>query len=283
MKEELTVDKAIQKGHQMVNYPIFAIMVLGLGLTFFFAIYLQSGLAMIVGFLLTFIAAWIWWSFRITKWRIWAFENCRNVHELKRRAINEKLIWPDGNRFERTEIRSLEQKNRLNLIDKKFSRKDKPEVVLDDGTTKTETKIYYSRVSIIINWLSVVMAVVFGVILIIKGSLSGYFVILLSLLVFYYAYQKTIIKDAIIVLNPNGIKTLNTSFTPWENIEMIETQRRGMGKNSKWYLVIQFKNNDINGLSGDELEVNDLSESPESISKLIKLYQQRNRLRKDRP
>jgi hypothetical protein len=45
----------------------------------------------------------------ITKWRVWAFENVRNVHELKKRAIQEKLISADSSIFEKTEIRTERQ------------------------------------------------------------------------------------------------------------------------------------------------------------------------------
>jgi hypothetical protein len=48
----------------------------------------------------------------ITKWRLWAFENVRNVHELKERAVQAKLIWPDHSIFEKMEIRSASDKER---------------------------------------------------------------------------------------------------------------------------------------------------------------------------
>lgn len=38
-------------------------------------------------FLFGFVLGWLVWSFMITQWRIWAFGNGRNVHELKKRAI----------------------------------------------------------------------------------------------------------------------------------------------------------------------------------------------------
>lgn len=56
------------------------------------------------------VAAWSWWSWQVPKWRIWALRNVTDWLELKRRAVEDKLIWPDGHFFEKTEIKSAEQR-----------------------------------------------------------------------------------------------------------------------------------------------------------------------------
>jgi uncharacterized coiled-coil protein SlyX len=78
----------------------------------------------------------------ITKWRVWAFENVRNVHELKKRAIQEKLISADSSIFEKTEIRTAKDKERLRLLAHKFEQDD---LFQDDLTIANETTIYYSK------------------------------------------------------------------------------------------------------------------------------------------
>lgn len=42
--EKITVDQAIQRGQQMVNYPIFAIMIIGFGFSIYLVTILKSGL-----------------------------------------------------------------------------------------------------------------------------------------------------------------------------------------------------------------------------------------------
>ncbi|MDF1699392.1 MAG: hypothetical protein P1U56_26300 [Saprospiraceae bacterium] len=121
---QLTVNKAIWKGHQMVNFPVTFIMIVGFGLTIYFS---NLGLGSLYTGLLgccTFIFMWLWWSIQTTKWRILAFGNVRNVHELKRRAIEEKLIWGDDSWFNRTEIWTAEQKSKWAEIEKKFQKED---------------------------------------------------------------------------------------------------------------------------------------------------------------
>ena len=275
--ENLTVDKAIQKGHQWVNYPVAAILIIGIAFSVLLVGILKSGFGFLIGFAATFALAWLWWSFMITKWRIWAFENCRNVHELRRRAVNEKLIWPEGSIFEKTEIRNFEQKKKLKSLNKKFQMKDEPEIIFDDGSVPYETKIYYSKISKAILWVFGIGLCGSGLYLATDGNLFGYIVILISIFFLYDAYKKTSIREAYVTLNSKGIQTLNTAFIEWKYIEFIEIKRRGYGKHSKWYLLVDFKKNDGHGNWGDELEINDLSVSPKKMGKLIRLYQQRNR------
>src|SRR5688572_28161200 len=103
MNETVSVDQAIAKGHRMVNYPVLIIMFGTLGLCLYLEIQKIFPFWIIpVGFGLAFGLAWLWWSIMITKWRLWAFDNVRNVHELKKRAVREKLIWADNSFFEKT-------------------------------------------------------------------------------------------------------------------------------------------------------------------------------------
>jgi hypothetical protein len=80
-----------------------------------------NGGIVVIFFLFEFVFAWLIWLFMITKWRIWAFQNVRNVHELKKRAIIEILIWEVGNFFEKTEIRSNHDKIKLKQLEVKIN------------------------------------------------------------------------------------------------------------------------------------------------------------------
>lgn len=273
----LTVNQAISKGHKWVNYPIFGIMLLGFGLTIYLMIIVKNAWIFPIGFVFTFVLMWFWWSFVITKWRIWAFGNCRNVHELKRKAINEKLIWPDGSRFEKTEIRTNWQREQLNIINKKFEKQDEIEILEDDNSIPNETRIYYSKISLAIYWVSGICLFLYGIYMSIEGDLFGYILLIISGFSIFYASNKSKQTDPYIVMNSKGIQTLNTSFTAWENIQLIQTERRGSGKYAKWHLDIEFKNQNSNGDWGDDIEISDLSESPKKIEKMISIYKQRNR------
>ena len=119
MKEEISVEKAIWKGHKMITFPVMIIIVSVIG----FGLFLEkkgfipswgNGVSLVAGISL----GWLYWSFLITKWRIWAFERVKNIDELKRQAVEGNLIWKDKSIFEKTEIRSAKQKEILRELDK---------------------------------------------------------------------------------------------------------------------------------------------------------------------
>lgn len=144
MFETVTVDEALSKGRKSINTPVLIIMFGLIVLSVYLVTALHiSGWFAAVGILFAFVIAWLYWSFAITKWRLWAFENVRNVHELKNRAVKEKLIWPDGSFWERTEIRSADEKQRLLNLQGKFN---SPDIFNDDHAVTNETVVYYSKI-----------------------------------------------------------------------------------------------------------------------------------------
>ena len=77
----------------------------------------QTGLA----FLLFFVVGWLFWSIMVTKWKIWAYSRVKKIHKLKRLAIENQLIWPDGKWFNKTEIATKSQKEKLAKLEKRFN------------------------------------------------------------------------------------------------------------------------------------------------------------------
>jgi hypothetical protein len=61
------------------------------------------------------VAAWTWWSWSVPQWRIWALRNCVDWPALRKQAVAGGLIWPDGWIFEKTELKSAEQR-KIELI-----------------------------------------------------------------------------------------------------------------------------------------------------------------------
>lgn len=118
-KEYKTIAEVIRRGQLTVNLPVgiillgFPLLVMGVTALLF------SGESMVIayfiGFVLSFFLAWTWWSYHIAKWRVWAFESTRKSDwaKLRQRAVAGNLIWPEGHRLERTEIRSPEQKRQI--------------------------------------------------------------------------------------------------------------------------------------------------------------------------
>lgn len=162
MRQEVSVDKAIWRGHLMVNLPILSVFI---GITVFW-FYLDAQTSLLPGWLFIliilggFLLAWLVWSIMITRWRIWAFENVRNVHELKKRAVEEKLIWRDGHIFEKTEIRTKNQREKLKKLNIKFDKKD---IYKEDYSLPIKTDIYYSKSSTTFQFIFSLFLVITGI------------------------------------------------------------------------------------------------------------------------
>ena len=118
-EEEIELNKVLNKGQIFINFPVMIVMFGLMGLSYYLnKIALISKSIMLVGFVISFILGWLVWSLFIAKWRIWAFEKTdERFHSiLKKEAIQAKLIWPDGHIFEKTEIRTDEQKAKIKAI-----------------------------------------------------------------------------------------------------------------------------------------------------------------------
>ena len=115
----VSIDAAIRRGNLLVTLPVRLLFVVPAVVAFLsrrlvhdslrnyrfaFAIFALIGIC--------FVAAWLWWSVAIPKWRLWAYERVEDIAEFKRRAVKAGLIWPDGSRFSRTEIKSAEHVER---------------------------------------------------------------------------------------------------------------------------------------------------------------------------
>ena len=218
MKKEITVDKAIKTGQLLVNLPSMIVMVATLVLCFYLGIHNILPYWIIpLGFFLAFIFSWFCWSILITKWRLWAFENVRNVHELKKKAIENKLIWNDGCIFEKTEIRSKSDKLKWAELQQKFKKND---IYYEDKSIPNSTHIYFSKLTNYTVMGLMLALLTQGIYLIVrtKNLMTG---ILFSLIGAYYSitkFRQASNSEPQIIIDNNGIKTINTNFKKWNEI-----------------------------------------------------------------
>ena|SRR2546425_8171798 len=100
----LSVRAAVDRGHALVNRPVRVIMglVMAVGGLLAFVFRRET-----LGFVLIIAApfiAWIWWSYAVPRWRSWALARGVDPDELQAVAQREKLVWPRGHIFEKTEF-----------------------------------------------------------------------------------------------------------------------------------------------------------------------------------
>jgi hypothetical protein len=269
MRGNVTVQQAISKGKiKLIVLPMFLIISF-----FFLGIYIHTlgyleGWIIGIGAVSGFILGWLAWSYFVVDWKIWAFENVRNVHELKRKAIQNNLIWEDGNWFNKTEIINYEQKQKLKQLEKKFLEND---VYYDDISLPKETIINFSKATIAFGIVFGIAAIGFPIYNYIDGDKNYFYLIFIGLGLFFLikSVQKITAKEPPIILNAQGIKLPKTDFMEWQNIRGEFLEARRSGKHVHNYLVFYYKN------QHQEIQIDDLDTNTEKLEKLLQVYRVR--------
>lgn len=237
----VTVDKALTRGQLTVNVPVFIIMFGVMGLCFYLATqkhipFYFAPASIVFGPLV----AWIYWSLAITRWRIWAFSNVDDVHELKALAISGQLIWQDGSFFERTEIRTNKERILINELEKRFKESKKKKQFVDDPSIPPVTKIFYSKLNLIYEILLMTACLSFGVYLLItKDSwIFGTGLILVGAYFVIKDFKKLTTFESQIIIDNKGIDITGNHY-PWTEIQDCTTTIEGSGKNSSTFLILE--------------------------------------------
>jgi hypothetical protein len=113
---EITVGYAVFIGFLVVNGPVLALLI---GTLFIVAKLVHNpGSWGPSVFACGFVAAWLYWSLSVPRWRLWAYQRVSNIGKLKKAAVSAGLIWRKGHFFERTEIMSSAQAAKLKELER---------------------------------------------------------------------------------------------------------------------------------------------------------------------
>ncbi|WP_298899826.1 hypothetical protein [uncultured Psychroserpens sp.] len=273
MKREVSVDEAIKKGQLIINVPVM-ICLIGCPVI---GIYLSNkdlipdwglGVAIVLGIAL----GWLIWSIVITKWRIWAFEHVRNVHELKKRAIETKLIWRDGHVFEKTEIRSKKDQQKLEELDLKFQEDD---IYEEDPSVPLVTKIYYSKKHSIFILLFGIFTVIISFALLLDDSLKSYIIGSFLLATGGYcvimSIKKTFNNTVQITIDKSGIQLVSEPKISWFEIYEDAITYEGMGKSSTAHLTFYDADDRFFKINLEDLKI-----KPARLEVILRTYRMRH-------
>ena len=270
MNETVSVDEAIRKGHRIVTYPSIAIMVGVAGVSVYAGTkHLLPGWSILMGVLVAFVGAWLYWSWKITKWRLWAFENVGDLRELKKRAVLENLIWEQGSWFEKTEIRSAAENRKWQKLKNRVQVK---EVFQDDLSIPSESVIRFSKGKMLVE-MALILIVVFLSIYFLYNNENGRFfwmlIIVLGIIRMFKRYRQSRNKNPQLILNEKGIETVAEGFTPWKNVFDEEVVGERSGKTSSYYLTYH------NQRGIQKLMIDDLDTDYNRLMHLLKVYRGR--------
>ena len=281
-KKIISVDDALKKGQKMVNYPALVILFVILGL-FFYLVFrkIMPLWAFPIVCVLTFGIILLYWNFIIIKWRLWAFENVRNVHELREKAIEDYIIWTDDSIFRKIEIRTAKEKEKWALLERKFERKD---IFIDDPTIPKETAILrrkfdFKKALIVLCFLGLGVFLLVIIINIYTLIISP----LLFITGFYFVYDMykdmTAPNEPHILLNEKGIKIISKGFFEWniiENARIVTT-----GSKHGTHSDLRFNHLNSSAFSKESsvlLSIDDLKTNEKTLNKLLAIYQGRYNL-----
>src|SRR5262245_49022892 len=98
MSQQIGVARAIWTGLFWVNGGVLLLL---FGPLFLVARLMpQPGYWSLAALIGGFVAAWLWWSVAVPRWRLWAYERVRDLAALRRSAVDVGLTWPSGHIFE---------------------------------------------------------------------------------------------------------------------------------------------------------------------------------------
>lgn len=272
MQETISVDKAIKKGIYSVNLPALLIFLIGLIASFAMAFILFRPYEMIVGFIVSYVLATAYRAITAAKWRNWAFDKVRNVHELRERALSEKLLYPTNRLgFGIINYNSESQKKQWEQLHAKFQQ---PDIFMDDKSIPAETIIRYSvfkyAVWTIVFCLMTILGIYFCTLGQVITYITGIPLIITGAVNTYFKIKNMLNRAPQIVLNNDGLRTADTPFYKWDEIANEKTIREGTGKYAMYYLCYDHPKGS-NRFQLKDLEINFIK-----LERLLRLYRGRN-------
>jgi hypothetical protein len=271
-RDRLTVNKAIMRGQLVVNIPVMIIM-FGTGYVLYqlSSSHLVHKLVFLPGsFVLAPLIAWVYWSFAITKWRIWALTNVEDHFELKQDAITGGLIWEDGSFFERTEIRSAKEKKIIYELEKRYNSKKEKQRFKDDLTIPDISKISYSKINLKISIILMSFCLTIGIYLLLGDNSLIYGVVLTTIgIIFGIKDFKKLTNDSTPLILANSGLTIGDHEYIWDGISEEKTSMEGFGKNRDSYLIFWADGEFI------KTNIDDYDTTLAELRKLLKIHRGR--------
>jgi len=268
-EQEITVKQALERGRRMLTRPASygSKALAGIIVLLMFLNVLPIGIGMLLIPLSMFAFIWIYRSYVVTKWKLWAFEHTRNVHELKARAIMEDLM-PELPGWLEEFLQTKEQKQRWKELKKKF---DVPDIFIDHPAIADETSIYYPKRLYIsgIVFFGLGICATVGYVFLKRNPL----VLMLILPCIYFLVsniRKLSKNEPWIVLNRYGIQTRYGGFISWEFIEdeQVLKEKDSEGDDT-YYLFFRHPG------GKEQLCIDKLKIKPGELYDLLKVYRNR--------
>lgn len=122
--ENMTTEEALRKGFWMIRAPSTFLMIspllanVALAEFGYIPHFGYEGMKLfLLMFLGGFSFGWLVWSIQVPRWKLLVYPHVKNLADLKKRAVVEKLIWPTGHLLEKTEMASSRVRERIREVE----------------------------------------------------------------------------------------------------------------------------------------------------------------------
>lgn len=273
MKVDIGVNEAIRKGRLQVNLPAAILFFVFLAGTPFFLLeftqetwVLISGTA--IGAIVGFGLAWMYSAYAVVRWKIWAYDNVKNVHELKQKAIEERVMYPDGHWSERLGFETYDQRQKLKQLERKFQSEDQ---YRDDIHISRQTEIFIAKKNILLFFMLGVFLCGTAISKYMNLQAFNSNIIALGMLgiCFLAMAFHDLAKGPRIIISASGIKLHKKESMPWEFISNETIGNARLEERYKKYLMFDYKGRQ------EKVLINNLQTNVSEMEHLLRVYRLR--------
>lgn len=233
------VYQALKRGRRLLLItPLSIVALLTTGTAAFFYVKdISSGkyvLFIFLAILLGSALAWIWWSYWVVKWKLWAYAEVKDFHLLYRRAVNGKLVWPMGSVYEKTEFRSGDDARRIDELEDRLEEPRQRESIVDDRIPETYT-IGINSWGLYFGSACAVAMVIFGIF---AQSLIPVFCLLVFTVLTLWSYYEHRKHGSTFMHIDEQTLVVNGREIPWSVVRKFDAIQTGAGKDQETLLHI---------------------------------------------
>ena len=243
---DLTIDEIINNGKKVILYPTIFIAVICLlsSLVICILCHENQNLISIFGVVLMFLFSILYSMTVVPKWKIWAFSNIRNVHELRKRALYENLIFPENSFLDRNSFMSNSDKSKWLEIQKKFQLEDLFE---DDISVPKQIDVHKSKSKNLFNIFLYFTICILGILMFfyLKSPIAIFCLAIFSFLLYCEIKIYKNINIPIFTINQIGIKTIDKIYN-WNLILDEKIITSYSGRSRSYSIKFKYINEDVN-------------------------------------